>query len=216
MFWSKSRVEGRPAALRGTVNTSRFHNWSTIVLTSEIKSSVLLQRVHSDVNFLCVCAHVCVHGWNMCVQRYCCLLSAYSSLYNAELKWFQRILCMSVTQTGPASQPPSPALIGLLWQLRAPVFVWAPIFLELPNGSFSEQNEQGKARDLIHSVDALCQSLSRPFGPTSIWNNRASIHLAVIDQFWLAFLMAREQKGLQGVRGANLFFFHHVRAFLYD
>lgn len=68
------------------------------------------QRVHSDVNLLWVCAHVCVHRRNMRVWRSCCLLSACFSLYNAELKWFERILCVSVTQTGPASQPPSPAL----------------------------------------------------------------------------------------------------------
>lgn len=74
---------------------------------------------------------------------------------------------------------------------------------------------QGKARDPNYSVDALCQSLSRPLGPASIWNIHASIHLAVIDQFWLAFLVAQEQKGLQWVRGANIFFFHLV-AFLYD
>lgn len=80
----------------------------------------MLQRVHSNVNLLCVCAHVWVHRTNMRVRRSCCLLSAYFSLFNAELKWFQRILCVSVTQTGPASQPPSPALIGLLWQLRTP------------------------------------------------------------------------------------------------
>lgn len=89
-------------------------------------------------------------------------------------------------------------------------------FCSFQTALFLYKMSRAKARDPDYSVDALCQNLSRPLGPTSIWNNRASIHLAIIDQFWLAFLMVWEQKGLQCVRGANIFFFHHLLAFLYD
>lgn len=72
---------------------------------------------------------------------------------------------------------------------------------------------RGKARDPIHSADALWQSLTCPLGPAPIWNNYASIHLVIIDQCWLVFMWHENKRGYKGVQGPNIFLLHYGRSF---